>query len=145
MCFLMFRYRLNAWHSTPRDQISSSAYGFFVFPESLKLYTYHMLYTGSDFLADIGGYLGLFLGLSVFGVVDILAKVFGDCSCCGKDKDDGGDGHRDEEEWAKSANVTLLKYVTEEGENNRDIVRFGGGGGGGSGGSSRRNTLSTTT
>ena len=41
------------------------------------MYTYHQLYTGSDLVADIGGYLGLFLGLSIFGLVGLLAKVFG--------------------------------------------------------------------
>ena len=39
------------------------------------MYTYHRLYTGSDLVADIGGYLGLFLGLSIFGLVGLLAKV----------------------------------------------------------------------
>lgn len=35
-----------------------------------------MLYTSSNLLADIGGYLGLFLGLSVFGVVELVGKIF---------------------------------------------------------------------
>jgi hypothetical protein len=34
-----------------------------------------MLYTGSNLIADIGGYLGLFLGLSLFGCVELLEKV----------------------------------------------------------------------
>ncbi len=34
-----------------------------------------MLYTGSDLVADIGGYLGLFLGLSAFGIVQILEQM----------------------------------------------------------------------
>ena len=33
-----------------------------------------MLYTGSDLVADIGGYLGLFLGLSIFGLVETIEK-----------------------------------------------------------------------
>ena len=35
-----------------------------------------MLYTGSDLVADIGGYLGLFLGLSIFGLVETIEKIF---------------------------------------------------------------------
>ncbi len=41
----------------------------------VKMYSYHYLYTWSDFLADLGGYLGLFLGLSVFSVVEILERT----------------------------------------------------------------------
>jgi hypothetical protein len=45
------------------------------FTSDVKVYTYHILYTGSDLVADIGGYLGLFLGLSLFGCVELLGKV----------------------------------------------------------------------
>ena len=38
------------------------------------MYSYHLLFTGSDFLAAIGGYLGLFLGLSVYGLIELLEK-----------------------------------------------------------------------
>jgi hypothetical protein len=46
------------------------------FSPDAKVYTYHLLYTGSDLLADIGGYLGLFLGLSIFGLIKVFEKVF---------------------------------------------------------------------
>ena len=35
-----------------------------------------MLYTGNDLIADVGGYLGLFLGFSVFGLFEIFEKTF---------------------------------------------------------------------
>ncbi len=41
----------------------------------IKRYNYHYLYTWSDFLADLGGYLGLFLGVSVFSVVTVLERT----------------------------------------------------------------------
>lgn len=34
-----------------------------------------MLYTGTDLVADIGGYLGLFLGMSVFGLVQVFSNI----------------------------------------------------------------------
>jgi hypothetical protein len=42
----------------------------------MKIFTYHLLYSGTDLIADIGGYLGLFLGLSAFGLVELFEKVY---------------------------------------------------------------------
>ena len=39
---------------------------------TIKVYSHHVLYSGSDLVADIGGYLGLFLGLSVFGLAQLI-------------------------------------------------------------------------
>ena len=41
----------------------------------MKTFTYHILYSGTDLIADIGGYLGLFLGLSVFGIVELFSSM----------------------------------------------------------------------
>ena len=35
----------------------------------MKVFSYHYLYTTKNLLADIGGYLGLFTGLSIFSLV----------------------------------------------------------------------------
>ena len=35
-----------------------------------------MIYTGNDLVADIGGYLGLFLGFSVFGLFEMFEKTY---------------------------------------------------------------------
>jgi hypothetical protein len=48
------------------------------FSPHVKVFSYHRLYTGSDLIADIGGYLGLFLGLSVFGLVQIFENFVSD-------------------------------------------------------------------
>ncbi len=39
---------------------------------STKVFNYHFLYTGANLVADIGGNLGLFLGLSVFSCVQVM-------------------------------------------------------------------------
>ena len=39
------------------------------------MYSYHLLYNGHDLVADIGGYLGLFLGMSIFGFVESIEKA----------------------------------------------------------------------
>jgi hypothetical protein len=41
----------------------------------VKEYSYYILYSGSQLVADVGGYLGLFLGLSAFGLVELLEKL----------------------------------------------------------------------
>ncbi len=50
-------------------------YTFFQFESLVKTYGYHYLYSWSDFLADLGGYLGLFLGISAFTVVEIVERT----------------------------------------------------------------------
>ena len=37
----------------------------FQFKATLKTYSYHILYSGTDLIADIGGYMGLFLGMAI--------------------------------------------------------------------------------
>ena len=46
----------------------------FQFKATVKTYTYHILYSGTDLIADIGGYLGLFLGMSVFGAISLFSQ-----------------------------------------------------------------------
>ncbi len=45
------------------------------FQPFVKCFTYHYLYSATKFVADVGGYLGLFLGLSAFSVVEIVESV----------------------------------------------------------------------
>ena len=48
---------------------------FFQFKATLKTYSYHILYSGTDLIADIGGYMGLFLGMSVFGIISLFSQL----------------------------------------------------------------------
>ena len=41
----------------------------------LKVYSYFQVYTSDNLIADIGGYLGLFLGLSVFSLFEIIEAI----------------------------------------------------------------------
>lgn len=41
----------------------------------MKIYSYFQIYTEDNLVADIGGYLGLFLGLSVFSLFEILETL----------------------------------------------------------------------
>jgi hypothetical protein len=47
----------------------------FQFAPDVKIYSYFQIYTGDNLVADIGGYRGLFLGLSVFSLFEIIATV----------------------------------------------------------------------
>ena len=41
----------------------------------LKVYSYFQVYTSDNLIADIGGYLGLFLGLSVYSLFEIVEAI----------------------------------------------------------------------
>jgi hypothetical protein len=41
----------------------------------VKIYSYFQIYTEDNLVADIGGYLGLFLGLSVFSIFEIFETM----------------------------------------------------------------------
>ena len=48
----------------------------FQFDPRAEKVEYFLIYNANDLLADIGGYLGLFLGLSCFGIVELFGKLF---------------------------------------------------------------------
>ena len=48
----------------------------FQFDPRAEKVEYFLIYNSNDLLADIGGYLGLFLGLSCFGIVELFGKLF---------------------------------------------------------------------
>ena len=68
------RLRISAhtWKTSAANETDESVFAFIQFDDLFKTYTYSLLYTNSEFLADIGGYLGLFLGLSLYGLIDIV-------------------------------------------------------------------------
>jgi hypothetical protein len=41
----------------------------------VKIYSYFQIYTEDNLVADIGGYLGLFLGLSVYSIFEIFETM----------------------------------------------------------------------
>ena len=48
----------------------------FMFPESINVQTAFYVYKELSLIAEVGGYVGLFLGWSVFGITDLLNKLF---------------------------------------------------------------------
>ena len=55
------------------------------FAPDVKIYSYFRIYTEDNLIADIGGYLGLFLGLSVYSLFEFLEAAI-DSLDKGKDK-----------------------------------------------------------
>lgn len=43
--------------------------------EYIKVYRYYLRFDDEEFVADVGGYLGLFLGLSCFSLAQYISKV----------------------------------------------------------------------
>ncbi len=47
----------------------------FQFGRHVEVFSQHYLYTSSSLLADFGGFLGLFLGLSVFTLAEGALRI----------------------------------------------------------------------
>ena len=44
----------------------------FLFPESIRVQRAYYAYSGVSLIAEIGGYVGLFLGWSVYQITDVV-------------------------------------------------------------------------
>lgn len=75
------------------------------------MFNYHILYSVSNLIADIGGYLGLFLGLSCFGLVEMLEKLL-DSGSNGTE-DGTGNGEVDAPKTKKHGQEYQLTSVCE--------------------------------
>ena len=60
------------------------------FDRYVEVFGYHYLHTQEDFLSDVGGFLGLFLGLSIFAVISLALDVAEKGGGKGKRGDDAG-------------------------------------------------------
>lgn len=71
---LRTRIDLVRWDQSPSDFGRGYATNNiqFHFARDFKVYVFQTVYTMDHLLADVGGYLGLFLGLSCFGLVELL-------------------------------------------------------------------------
>ncbi len=64
--------RLQVWRSEGQKNLKyEQPFVYFHFRPRAKVYDHHYLYTWDDLVADTGGYLGLFLGLSIFSLVEM--------------------------------------------------------------------------
>ena len=43
-------------------------------PRNVQIYKEYFTFSQLDFLSDVGGFLGLFLGLSLFAIHDLIVK-----------------------------------------------------------------------
>ena len=67
---------VKAWYHLTRDERTSGKEIRFMFPETIKVQSAFYVYKELSLIAEIGGYVGLFLGWSVFGSTDMFNMSF---------------------------------------------------------------------
>ncbi len=72
------------------QQCSICVFFLIQFDRYVEVFGYHYLHTQEDFLSDVGGFLGLFLGLSIFAVISLALDVAEKGGGKGKRGDDAG-------------------------------------------------------
>ena len=68
----------------------------------VKVYNFHLLYTEFDLLADAGGYMGLFLGCSMYTFVEYFSSL---ANLTTEDKSKSSRENEDKEEGPRQAMV----------------------------------------
>ncbi len=76
------------------------------FDRYVEVFGYHYLHTQEDFLSDVGGFLGLFLGLSIFAVISLALDV--------AEKGKGGDGQESDTSSSGRFLKTKLSEIYNE-------------------------------
>ena len=66
-CYYFFRPNINLWVFTRRAQVIVN--------------TQELLYDMNNWLSDVGGFLGLFLGYSIFSVVEVVFELIEKLAC----------------------------------------------------------------
>ena len=67
---------MKAWYHLTQDEKTNGKEIRFMFPESIKVQAAFYVYKELSLIAEVGGYVGLFLGWSVYQITDLLDMSF---------------------------------------------------------------------
>ena len=81
-CIFYDYFAVDSEAAPPKNEIEGTAFiGFYTLSYKIPVHTQVFDYTGSDFVADAGGYLGLLLGTSALSLYRLACTVFDGLTC----------------------------------------------------------------